>query len=1142
MHTTEESDNTCLMVETQTEILPSGPVDAGYDGGDGRGRAEEDATAAADAADQDPFGLDDPAPCAEPVDGAGLLHEIVGTIRRHVSVTYDSAVAMALWTIFTYAHDAFSVSPLLCFCSPEKRCGKTTVMTLICNLVRKALLAANISPAAVYRTIGEHRPTLLVDEADTFLRANLPLRGILNAGHTRATAKVIRTGGSGFKPQAFSTWCPKVVALIGKLSGTLEDRSIVVPMRRKAVTESLMKLGSTAHQDLAPLRSRIARWVLDNDAALRAGRPGVPESLNDRAADNWTPLLTIADLAGGEWPEAARRAAVAMVPVDQDEENLSVALLRDVRRAFAEANRQRLFTADLIDRLTAMEESPWRTARGSHRLDPHMLAMSLKPYEIMPTLLRVGNKVGRGYDISACQDAFERYLPADRSTVKDHVDAVPGRTPSAQHQPSGASASVANPRSVVKSYTVTTAVDVVTNGCPNGARHPLDVVATIVAPACAGDGYTVTKFVDVLPDQLTTALPLSVDAVEVTGVDCATECYTVTTNVTESDYAGAGCHDVTDVCCVSSDDMDAVGTNGQMIGLSTVGSPGLPAPQAFPGLPSTAASDAAGVEFLRAAKALKKAAFGIRGFSADQAGNVAALAKEINTIGFVFSQLLPLLVQTGEHDDIALARVTIGELTKVTFEHDPDDPPPGGKGTGPGTPESEEVAANPVATPGEPQAETSALAASDWPPEPGMKIVLGVSELKKAVRRAGLAAISEQGQCAIARTSNETKGCVRISACCGSITFDSAVPMFSARHIVPAGTGSDAWVESAGAVCVPAKELKAVICKRPDGQVVSLAFRPKSWAQDNDLSVAAQARFPDGVVEVGCVKDGRIAAKTSIDSYPVAFFEDVRYPDPGSLAVVVSGQASCMKVPYGLVGFAINPKDFKEVHDKLAIYTDEKFVTFVGADRDRSAVARFKADVFEETAAAVSPGPVLIEATYLTPALAALKKGDPIVLGLDGADHVCLVSGTTCYRFRLLDKKLREKYPSLERLTGLAFDAIISVDRQALVAAAETVCTVNKDRCYGVVDSKEGLLRFSGRGVAACHEAGGTAAYALVGERPIRGERFCLHTGCLLDGLRKMTADRIRMSFTTNERLVRIEDETAPQFAYYMRVMDADQK
>ena len=456
MHTTEESTDTCLMeVETQTEILPSGPVDVGIVGGDGPVRAEEDAAAAADAVDQDPFGLDDPAPCAEPVDGASLLHEIVGTIRRHVSVTYDSAVAMALWTIFTYAHDAFSVSPLLCFCSPEKRCGKTTVMTLLCALVRKALLAANISPAAVYRTIGEHRPTLLVDEADTFLRANLPLRGILNAGHTRATAKVIRAGGGGFKPQAYSTWCPKVVALIGKLSGTLEDRSIVVPMRRKAVTESLTKLGSTAHQDFAPLRSRIARWVLDNDAALRAGRPGVPESLNDRAADNWTPLLTIADLAGGEWPEAARRAAVAMVPVDQDEENLSVALLRDVRRAFAEANRQRLFTADLIDRLTAMEESPWRTARGSHRLDPHMLAMSLKPYEIMPTLLRVGNKVGRGYDISACQDAFERYLPAARCSNTLVMDKVPAQPSKA---PSDVPAIMTAPTEPSSSYTVTSTV------------------------------------------------------------------------------------------------------------------------------------------------------------------------------------------------------------------------------------------------------------------------------------------------------------------------------------------------------------------------------------------------------------------------------------------------------------------------------------------------------------------------------------------------------------------------------------------------------------------------------------------------------------------------------------------------------------
>ena len=53
----------------------------------------------------------------------------------------------------------------------------------------------------------------LVDEADTFLRNSDELRGVLNAGHTRASAVVIRTVGDEHEPRTFSVWCPKAMTL-----------------------------------------------------------------------------------------------------------------------------------------------------------------------------------------------------------------------------------------------------------------------------------------------------------------------------------------------------------------------------------------------------------------------------------------------------------------------------------------------------------------------------------------------------------------------------------------------------------------------------------------------------------------------------------------------------------------------------------------------------------------------------------------------------------------------------------------------------------------------------------------------------------------------------------------------------------------
>src|SRR5437899_721520 len=173
----------------------------------------------------------DPDPWPEAVDGAALLDDLAHTYRRFVSLPDGGAESLALGIVFTYALDAFDVAPILALCSPLKRCGKTTTEDLTTALAKRPLAAANITVAALYRTVEHFAPTLIVDEADTFLVNNLALRGIINSGHTRATAFVVRT--AGHEPRLFSTWGARMIALIGRLPATLEDRAIVLPMRRR---------------------------------------------------------------------------------------------------------------------------------------------------------------------------------------------------------------------------------------------------------------------------------------------------------------------------------------------------------------------------------------------------------------------------------------------------------------------------------------------------------------------------------------------------------------------------------------------------------------------------------------------------------------------------------------------------------------------------------------------------------------------------------------------------------------------------------------------------------------------------------------------------------------------------------------------
>lgn len=353
--------------------------------------------------------LADVEPWPDEVAGADLLDELADAAQRYIVLSDHVDVAMALWTVHSYGHDAAEHSPILAFSSPDKRCGKTTALNFLAQVARRPLPSANITAAALFRATEKFQPTLLIDEADTFLRQSDELRGILNSGHAKASAYVIRTVGDDYEPRQFRTWAPKAIALIGNMPATLADRSILVPMRRKRETETVERLRS-GNPDLLELARRCARWVADT--GLNAD-PELPAGLNDRAADNWRPLLAIADAVGGPWPEYARKAA-AVLSGGVEDESARTQLLTDFRVLFRE--RDRWPSADVVARLVDMEDRPWPEWKHGKPITTRQVARLLADYDIKPRVLRLGTGTARGYQRDQFEDAFSRYLP-DRSVT-----------------------------------------------------------------------------------------------------------------------------------------------------------------------------------------------------------------------------------------------------------------------------------------------------------------------------------------------------------------------------------------------------------------------------------------------------------------------------------------------------------------------------------------------------------------------------------------------------------------------------------------------------------------------------------------------------------------------------------------------------
>ena len=355
----------------------------------------------------------------EPIDLAKLLDELYREIDRYIATEEHNKTAVVLWTTFTWFIDQARVAPILAVTSPVKRCGKSTLLSLITYCSRRPLSASNITPSAIFRSIEQYKPTLIIDEADTFMDKNEEMRGVINSGHTRSTATVMRSAKDrqgNFTPAEFSTWCPKVIGRIGDLPGTIEDRSIEIRLERKLNSEDKKRLGIEAEDEFKPYRQKLYRISIDYFEAFKNAEVHVSNE-DDRAVDNWKPLLKIASMANEDWLNKAfesMRYITDKKSNKHESPDQSITLLKDIKSYLDTCNKSQITTQELIDYLNGLETRPWAEL-GKEGITPHKLSSKLKPFEIYPTQFRDHNgEKARGYKVSYFRDTFERYLSNDK--------------------------------------------------------------------------------------------------------------------------------------------------------------------------------------------------------------------------------------------------------------------------------------------------------------------------------------------------------------------------------------------------------------------------------------------------------------------------------------------------------------------------------------------------------------------------------------------------------------------------------------------------------------------------------------------------------------------------------------------------------
>lgn len=352
--------------------------------------------------------------------GGRVLANVKTFLERFIAYPHDEAViAHTLWIVHAHAVEAFDNTPRLAFLSPEPGSGKSRALEITELLVPRPLLSVNASVAAIFREVSseEGLPTLLLDEVDTIFSGksdvNEDLRGLLNSGYRRG-AHALRASvrGKEVVTEKWPSFCPVVLAGLNQLPDTLMTRSVVVGMKRRRHDQIVEPYRRRVHgPEAGDLFEAVAEFARESLDQLEASWPELPESIQDRDADVWEPLIAIADAAGGHWPKAARFAAERMVADAKSKPvTLGIRLLADIRTAMGD--RDRIGTADLLGRLHDMESAPWGSIKGEP-IDARFLARTLGKYEIETNnTLKIDGRPVKGYHRSHFADAWDRYLPA----------------------------------------------------------------------------------------------------------------------------------------------------------------------------------------------------------------------------------------------------------------------------------------------------------------------------------------------------------------------------------------------------------------------------------------------------------------------------------------------------------------------------------------------------------------------------------------------------------------------------------------------------------------------------------------------------------------------------------------------------------
>jgi len=226
-----------------------------------------------------------------------VFNEIRKFLVDHLDISnpllYD---VYSCYVLASWRPEDFNVAPYLFFLGPLSS-GKTRALECFQRLCYRAIMAASMSAASLFRALEAWHPTLLLDETEIYNQESMvEVRALLNTGYRRGQFAIRMEKVELGVPQIamFDTFGFKVLAGTEELAATLQSRCILTAMSR-----AVRRLNLFVDEDRAErIRSMLLMYrfrslgkdLLDPLTWLKEDEP----YRNARVLELFIPLLQVA--------------------------------------------------------------------------------------------------------------------------------------------------------------------------------------------------------------------------------------------------------------------------------------------------------------------------------------------------------------------------------------------------------------------------------------------------------------------------------------------------------------------------------------------------------------------------------------------------------------------------------------------------------------------------------------------------------------------------------------------------------------------------------------------------------------------------------------------------------------------------------